>query len=85
MCCCGPCFPWHGIFISHVMPHVKQPHVLHAWNFHVIYMCEHELLCMMATAFYACLSSSNNSMDVLGFYEVLAQVLHVKTTILTIK
>ena len=65
------------------MPYVEQRHMLYAWNFHVIHTHENVYAWWLLQC-YACLSSSDKSMNVLDFYEVLAQVAYIKTALLTI-
>ena len=57
--------------MSCVTPCMKQPH---AWTFHVIHTRGREYnYAWWLLLFYASLSSSNSSMNVLHFYKVLAQ------------
>ena len=60
------CYATHGMDVSHVMPCVEQPHV---WTFHMIHT--RELMYNYAQRlllFYASLSGTNSSMNVLNFY-----------------
>ena len=81
------CYAMHGIDLFCAMPCVEQPC---AWTFYVIHTCEHVCTVIMHSGYcyfmrvYLVLIAQRICCISIDFYEVLAVVSHVKTSILII-
>ena len=81
------CYATRGMVTSRVIPRVEQPS---AWTFHMIHIHEHVYTVIMHGGYcyfmrvYPVLTAQQICCISIDFYEVLALVSHVKTSVLTI-
>ena len=78
--------PWHGWTYQNCYCHVEYSCLIlyHVWNSKACYINGMLMLFTSLDTCTLCLSRSNNTINALDFYEVLARVFLFKTNILTI-